>query len=235
MSDLDELEKLAIERIKNFEPPEGYYLAFSGGKDSVVLYDLVKRSGVKYDAHYNVSPLDPPEVLNFIKKHYPEVHWEQSARGFWKTVVKKGLPTRINRWCCEILRESGGVGRKVLTGIRWDESAPRKSRKLVDVCARNRKYTINPILDFTHDHIWEYIKKYDLSYCSLYDEGFRRVGCIMCPLASKKARQREFERYPKIAYLWRRACDQLIEKRLAAGSKSKFKTGQELWDWWWNF
>lgn len=230
-----DLEELAIDRIRNFEPPEGYYLAFSGGKDSSVLYDLVKRANVRYDAHYNVSPIDPPELFKFIREYYPEVHWEYNAKGFWKTVVAKGLPTRVNRWCCEIMKESGGEGRKVLTGIRWDESAPRKNRKFVDLCANKKKYTVNPILDFTHDDIWAYIKKYNLPYCSLYDEGFRRVGCVMCPLASKKARQRELERYPKIAYLWRKSCDRLIEKRLARGSKSKFKTGQELWDWWFNF
>ena len=232
---IEKLTELAIERIKTFEPPEGYYLAFSGGKDSTVLYDLVKKSGVKYDAHYCVSPIDPPELHRFIRKYYPEVHWEHNARGFWKTVVKRGLPTRVNRWCCEILRESGGEGRKVLTGIRWDESAPRKKRQLVDICARSRKYTVNPILDFTHDDIWEYIRTHNLPYCSLYDEGFKRIGCVLCPLASRKARDRELARYPKIAYLWRRACDQLIEKRLAAGSKSKFTTGQELWQWWYNF
>lgn len=226
---------LAIQRIKAFEPPEGYYLAFSGGKDSSVLYDLVKKANVKFDAHYNVSPIDPPELFKFIREHYPEISWEYSARGFWKIVVKKGLPTRINRWCCEILRESGGVGRKVLTGIRWDESPARKKRKLVDICANSRKYTINPILDFTHDDIWAYIKENDLPYCSLYDEGFRRIGCVLCPLASKKARLRELERYPKIAYLWRRSCDQIIDSRKQRGVKSKFKTGQELWDWWFNF
>lgn len=226
---------ITIDRIKEFEPPEGYYLAFSGGKDSTVLYDLVKKSGVNYDAHYNVSPIDPPELLKFIKGTYPEVTWEYNARGFWKIVVQKGLPTRINRWCCEILRESGGVGRKVLTGIRWDESAPRKQRKFVELCATKRKYTVNPLLDWTEEDIWAYIKGNNLPYCSLYDEGFKRIGCVLCPLSSKKARAREFERYPKIVYLWRRSCDMIIESRIKRGVNSKFKTGQELWDWWYNF
>ena len=44
--------QVAIMRLQQFQPPEGYYLAFSGGKDSVVLYDLAVKSGVKFDAHY---------------------------------------------------------------------------------------------------------------------------------------------------------------------------------------
>ena len=55
--------QVAIDRIKTFEPPEGYYVAFSGGKDSVVILDLVKRSGVKFDAHYNITGIDAPESM----------------------------------------------------------------------------------------------------------------------------------------------------------------------------
>ncbi|GAH60807.1 unnamed protein product, partial [marine sediment metagenome] len=50
----------AIEFLQENEPVEGYYLAFSGGKDSVVIYDLAEKAGVKFDAHYCVSPIDPP-------------------------------------------------------------------------------------------------------------------------------------------------------------------------------
>lgn len=228
-------ERVTVEFIKQYEPPEGYYLAFSGGKDSTVLYDVVKKSGVKYDVHYNVSPIDPPELLKFIREHYPEVIWEYGARGFWKTVVKKGLPTRVNRWCCEILRENGGVGRMVLTGIRWDESAPRKKRQFVEKSALGNKHTVNPLLDWTEEDVWKYIKDNNLPYCSLYNEGFKRIGCVLCPLASRKSRDRELVRYPKIAYLWRRTCDYIIESRKERGVKSKFTTGQELWDWWYNF
>ena len=55
-------DEISIQRLKDFEPKEGYYVAFSGGKDSVVLLDIVKRSGVKFDAHYNITGIDPPEL-----------------------------------------------------------------------------------------------------------------------------------------------------------------------------
>ena len=57
----------AIERLRTFEPPEGYHLAFSGGKDSVVVKALADMAGVKYDAHYNVTSVDPPELVQFVK------------------------------------------------------------------------------------------------------------------------------------------------------------------------
>ena len=64
---------IAVARLREFEPPEGYYLAFSGGKDSVVIYDLAVKAGVKFDAHYSVTGVDPPELVRFIKQQYPDV------------------------------------------------------------------------------------------------------------------------------------------------------------------
>jgi phosphoadenosine phosphosulfate reductase len=81
----------AIQLLQVWQPAEGYYLAFSGGKDSVVIYDLAVKAKVKFDAHYCVSPIDPPQVQKFIKEHYPTVQWDFHAKGFWKLVVKKGL------------------------------------------------------------------------------------------------------------------------------------------------
>ena len=63
----------AVDVLQNHEPPEGYYVAFSGGKDSIVLLDIVRRSGVKHDVHFNMTSIDPPELLEFIKTHYPDV------------------------------------------------------------------------------------------------------------------------------------------------------------------
>lgn len=81
--------KVAINRLKLHEPPEGYYVAFSGGKDSCVALDLCKRAGVKYDVHYSVTTVDPPELVYFIRKHYPDA-WETGEDVFdWWTNRKK--------------------------------------------------------------------------------------------------------------------------------------------------
>ena len=130
---IDKVEK-AIKRLQLYEPPEGYYLCFSGGKDSVVIKALADMAGVKYDAHYNVTSVDPPELVRFIKREYPEVEFEHQydKNGkpitMWSLIPKQYMPpTQIARYCCKYLKESGGKGRLKITGVRWAESARRKN------------------------------------------------------------------------------------------------------------
>ena len=125
----------AIKRFQTFEPPEGYYLAFSGGKDSVVIKALADMAGVKYDAHYQHTSVDPPELIRFIKDSYPDVKIEfpRDKDGkritMWNLIPKKSMPpTRVVRYCCRYLKEDGGNGRFKVTGVRWDESVRRRKR-----------------------------------------------------------------------------------------------------------
>ena len=111
---IDKVEK-AIKRLQLYEPPEGYYLCFSGGKDSVVIKALADMAGVKYDAHYNVTSVDPPELVRFIKREYPEVifehHYDKNGNRItmWSLIASKQMPpTRLARYCCAYLKESGG-------------------------------------------------------------------------------------------------------------------------------
>ena len=136
MSELEEKVKSSIERLKAFEPEEGYYLAFSGGKDSVVCKALLDMSGCKYDATYRVTSVDPPELVKFIKDKHPDVrrdvprYNDGKAATMWNLIPKKLMPpTRIARYCCKFLKEDGGDGRKVVTGVRWAESANRKQNQ----------------------------------------------------------------------------------------------------------
>ena len=132
--------KVAINRLKLHEPPEGYYVAFSGGKDSCVVLDLCKRAGVKYDAHYSVTTVDPPELIYFIRRYYPDA-WENRMRpetSMWKLIPKKRMPpTQLVRYCCKYFKENGG-GRFVVTGVRHQESAKRAKRKLVETCTAGK-------------------------------------------------------------------------------------------------
>ena len=70
-----------VERLRIYEPPEGYYLAFSGGKDSIVIKKLAEMADVKYDVHYNVTTIDPPDLVRFIRKHHKDVIREFLLRG----------------------------------------------------------------------------------------------------------------------------------------------------------
>ena len=125
-----------IERIRTFEPEEGYYVAFSGGKDSQCIYHLCEMAGVKFDAHYRITSVDPPELVRFIKEQYPDVSREVphddngKAITMWSLIAERTmLPTRKARYCCEYLKESGGKGRVTMTGVRWAESANRKKNQ----------------------------------------------------------------------------------------------------------
>lgn len=131
----------AIARLKMFEPPEGYYVAFSGGKDSQCIYHLCQQAGVKFDAHYRCTSVDPPELVRFIRERYPDVEFDypRDENGkritMWNLIPKKLMPpTRIVRYCCEELKESGGKDRVTVTGVRWAESNNRrKNRGVVNI------------------------------------------------------------------------------------------------------
>lgn len=260
----------AIERLKNFEPPEGYYLAFSGGKDSQTIYHLAKMAGVKFDAHYSITSVDPPELMRFVRENYPDVEWEYHyypVSGFykdgtprpprkitmWNLIAESTIPpTRQARYCCAALKEVGGAGRLVVTGVRWAESVRRKAlhgvadiqtqskklheqaqdnpaykqnksggitfmddnddtRKMVEWCYQKRKTTINPIVDWTDEDVWEFLNDVaKVPHCCLYDEGFTRLGCIGCPLQGREGMLRDFERWPKYKELYIKAFDKMI-------------------------
>ena len=136
MSELAEKVKISIERLKAFEPEDGYYLAFSGGKDSVVCKALMDMAGVKYDATYRVTSVDPPELVQFIRDKHPDVKREvpKDKDGkpitMWNLIPRKMYPpTRVARYCCADLKETAGDGRMTVTGVRWAESNARKANQ----------------------------------------------------------------------------------------------------------
>lgn len=149
MSELNEKVKTAIDRLKAFEPKngEGYYLAFSGGKDSVVCKALLEMAGVKYDATYRVTSVDPPELVQFIKAKHPDVRRDipHDKDGqpitMWNLIPRKLMPpTQIARYCCQELKESGGDGRITVTGVRWAESVRRaESHGIVTIADRKAR------------------------------------------------------------------------------------------------
>lgn len=280
MSELAQKVQTSIERMKAFAPPEGYLLAFSGGKDSVVLKALADMAGVKYQACYNVTSVDPPELVQFIRDKYPDVKWEYPRYGdgkritMWNLIPKKKMPpTRLARYCCESLKEGTGSGQYVLTGVRWAESSRRANahgvitmpnatgkntpegferskrggiilnndnddaRRVLETCYAKQKKMVNPIVDWEDADIWEFIRAENVPYCGLYDCGFKRLGCIGCPIAGKH-RKVEFERWPKYKQLYLNAFARMQATRVAAGKqpflndKLDNPTPQDVFDWW---
>jgi len=228
----EKLDQIAIERLRLFEPnalakrADGYYVAYSGGKDSDVILDLVRRSGVKYTAHYHVTTCDSPEIIKHIRNQ-PDVIFDKPQMTMWQLIKKKGMPPRRNaRFCCEKLKEREGIDAMVVTGVRWEESSQRRNRRMIENCFRHKeKRFLNIIIDWTTTDVWNCLRQREISYCPLYDEGFKRLGCVLCPMTRDVERQ--ILRWPRIAGLWEKAIKATFKKGV-----SSFETPEDLWRWW---
>jgi phosphoadenosine phosphosulfate reductase len=237
-------ESLAI--MREHAPPGGYYGCFSGGKDSVVLKHLAGLSGVQVAWHYNNTTMDPPELIQFIRKHHADVNWIAPRHGNMckRAAEKASLPTRRFRWCCSEYKERHGPrGAVLLMGIRAEESARRKHAwGTYTWHRRTRRWVVNPILQWPSDLLWRFIRTEHIPYCSLYDEGWTRLGCIGCPLSGPAQMKKELARWPKHKEAWRRAAKRLWERRAGTlDSKGRewcisaeFESWQAYWDWWAN-
>ena len=228
---------IAIERLREFEPAEGYYLAFSGGKDSQTIYHLAQMAGVKFDAHYNLTTVDPPELVYFIRENYPDVEVHRPDKTMWQLIVENGIPpTQLVRYCCRELKERGGIGRLVLTGIRWQESSRRKKRNMAEACMRDgTKRYLHPIIDWTDKDVWQFIKRVaKVPYCELYDQGYKRLGCLGCPMGNEKAMTAQFERWPKYRATYIRTFERMLAERDRKGlpNNSNWQTGEDVMQWW---
>lgn len=272
-----EKEQQAIKRLQLFEPKaeeEPYYLAYSGGKDSDAILILAELAGVRYEAVHNHTTVDAPETVYYVRSK-PNVRINYPALSMWRLIVKKLMPpTRISRYCCDELKEHGGEGRRVVTGVRRAESVRRResvglakilgkpkttrrkaeelgteyrvtkqgglilnndnteTRELVEHCVMRNKVMINPIYDWTDEDVWEFLGHYGCKGNPLYECGFKRIGCIGCPMASKH-RYLEFARYPKYKENYIRAFDRMLQHRRELGKPAKdWETGVDVFRWW---
>lgn len=109
-----------------------------------------------------------------------------------------------------------------------------ESRRAVEACYRTRKTLVNPIIDWEDEDVWEFIHKYNVPYCELYDQGMTRIGCIGCPMGGRKGMIRDFERYPKYKENYLRCFDRMMQNRKDRGlhSKMKWESGLDIFNWW---
>ena len=204
------------------------------------VYDTLYRlecKGIKCDVDKHVQP-------------------DGSRVTMWNLIPRKLMPpTRLMRYCCTVLKEGGGKDRFIATGVRWAESTTRKrrgglevltskpqsklilsndndeDRRLFETCQLKGKRVVNPIIDWKNDDVLGYAAAEKIPMNPLYCEGFRRVGCVGCPMASK-TRIMEFARYPRIKAAYIRAFDRMLEERRKRSLPSQWQSGVDVFHWW---
>lgn len=237
-------EQKSIERIKMASEMSLHHYGkplictYSGGKDSDVILELFKRSGIPFEVHNSHTTADAPQTVYHIREVLKKLElqgikceiemptYKGKPTSMWKLIPQKLMPpTRMVRYCCSVLKETGCQNRYIATGVRWDESNKRaergefeklgksynenetfstimlmndngSKRRMGELCMQQNKMVVNPIIDWTHSDIWQYIESEHIEVCDLYKCGYDRVGCIGCPMASKK-RHKEFADFPE--------------------------------------
>ena len=204
------------------------------------VYDTFRRleeKGVKCDVDKHVQP-------------------DGSRVTMWNLIPRKLMPpTRLMRYCCAVLKEGGGKDRFIATGVRWAESTARKrrgglevltskpqsnlilsndndeDRRLFETCQLKGKRVVNPIIDWKDNEVMDYAAVEKIPMNPLYCEGFHRVGCVGCPMASKN-RIMEFARYPRIKAAYIRAFDRMLEERRKRSLPCQWQSGVDVFHWW---
>ena len=245
----------------------------SGGKDSSVCVELAIRAGIPFEVMHNHTTADAPETVYFVRDEFKRLEamgikctlnkpvYKGAPTSMWSLIPQKLMPpTRLVRYCCSVLKEQGGAGRFISTGVRWDESTSRKAnrgiyekiasektqriilnndnddrRMLFENCRLKAKRVVNPIIDWTDDDVWGFIQDAKIPLNPLYSEGFCRVGCVGCPMAGKK-REKEFARWPKYKDMYISAFDRMLEERRRRGKMQGSwrigTTGLDVFNWW---
>lgn len=269
-------EKIAIERLKAAsEMSLAYYkqplvVTDSGGKDSSVCKELAIRAGIPFEVQHNHTTADAPDTVYFVRREFKRLEqkgitctvnkptYKGAPVTMWSLIPQKSMPpTRLVRYCCAILKEQGGKGRFITTGVRWAESTNRKKnraiyerlhrdrdkkimlwndnddkRMLFESCRLKGTRVVNPIVDWTSKDVWEFIRDAKVPMNPLYEEGKCRVGCIGCPLAGTAGRQKEFAVYPTYQGAYIRAFDKMVELRRLRRLETDWETGEEVFHWW---
>lgn len=180
--------------------------------------------------------------------HYPAMSFPRLMR------KKKMPPTRLKRYCCKVLKEHGGRDRVCVTGVRWSESVSRskqrgvaevqnrksggltllndndESRKEFETCQIKGKRVVNPIIDWTDDDVWEFIAMRNLTVNPLYAMGYKRVGCVGCPMSSKAGEA--LDAMPKYKANWIRWFGHLIEDAKRDGRPVFMGSAEDYYNFW---
>lgn len=261
---LKEASKMSLEVYK-----QPLVVTTSGGKDSSVCVELALRAKIPFEVMHNHTTADAPETVYFVRNEFKRLElkgikckinmpvYKRKSTSMWSLIPEKvSPPTRLFRFCCSVLKEKGGEGRFITTGVRWAESESRKKnrgiyesgreiilsndndekRMLFENCKLKAKRVCNPIIDWSDEDVWDFLWNENIIINPLYSCGYSRVGCIGCPMAGTKGRQEEFKRYPKYKKMYIKSFEKMIEERKKRGiwkeDTPMGHTGEDVFHWW---
>ena len=273
-------EQMAIGRLRQASEMSLLYykkplvVTTSGGKDSSVCVELALRAGIPFEVMHSHTTADAPETVRFVRSEFKRLEekgikcilnmptYKGEPTSMWKLIPQKLMPpTRAVRYCCSVLKETGGKNRFITTGVRWAESAKRKNnrgiyetmpgnikkkiilsndnddtRRLFEACTLSAKRICNPIVDWSDDDVWAFLHESGCPANPLYECGFSRVGCIGCPMAGQHGREVEFRYWPGYKKAYIRAFDRMLAERAKrgkmGGSWRTGSTGIDVFNWW---
>ena len=228
-----ELEKKVERAIRLLQliPQDGdIEVSYSGGKDSDVILELAKMAGIPYRAIYKATTIDPPQTIAHAREMGAEVIHPKKT--FFQLVSKSGFPSRFQRFCCSALKEYK-IYDRAIQGIRRSESRKRaENYKEPEICrvysAKEKVKVYLPILEWTNQDVEEFIKERNIKCHPLYYrrgqfDVTQRLGCMGCPLASRKKRIQEFMENPKLLKAWIRAGQKRYTSEAYQNGKANFK------------
>lgn len=202
----------------------------------------------------NLTSVDPPEVIRFVKKEYPDVELIKPKMSIYDMAKKKHLlPTMRFRWCCAEFKETSGAGKVTLIGIRREESARRAKRQEVSTTIKGKrneetfdqwseheeqmvtcvggkdKILVSPIIYWTERDVWEFLNSSNIPHCELYDHGYTRIGCICCPMSQYRQKIKEIKRWSHVKRNWIKAIQWLIDNGYTDYNFTDAETGFRWW------
>ena len=291
IKEAEEILRFASE-LSQYYYNEPIIISYSGGKDSDVMLDIARHclKPSEFAVGYSNTTVDAPETYQHIRAVFKELEeegiktigrqptYKGEPTSMYKLIPEKRMPpTRLVRYCCEILKEGSWGSNITCVGVREDESQGRKGRdifavlgkkknyyspdhvkaqfenskedqkelnhgnnevdaydcKVIENLKKNKNIVVSPIYKFTENDVLRYIILRDVRINPLYNQGFKRVGCIGCPLAGDAGRKRELARYPKYKNMYIRAFDNMLRVRKERGLKDEnWKTGLDVYRRW---